>query len=442
MTARSPQTGPFLVEVAEWTPGVYQWQTDDVILGGPDGNDNWPTQALANRTAWLKQQLLSTTASIATHEASRNHPAATTAAQGMVQLATVAEALAGIVTTKSVTPDGLAAKVAAATPDATTATKGVVQLATIAEALAGVATTKAVTPDGLAARIAALVNSSPAALDTLSELSAALGNDANFATTITNALAAKAPKDSPLFTTSAKGPTPAQFSKGLDFATMEAVQRALGNMSGYIGLTGNTVLTADKAGKAIICSSISNFTVTLPAANAMPLADGGGIFHILNSGGTGTVTVSAAGADPIYVNGTGTVSSISLGPGDDIVLLALGSGGTYWYTFGGTAQLKYAAGFAASLGAAGSSGYQKLPSGLIIQWGYAFGSAQPFSVTFPIAFLSAAYGITVGGNGLSTSNVTSTINSLTNTGFQATCWSGGAASSNSSVAIYWTALGK
>lgn len=36
-----------------------------------------------------------------------------------------------------------------------------------------------------------LVNSAPAALDTLNELAAALGNDANFATTMTNALGSK-----------------------------------------------------------------------------------------------------------------------------------------------------------------------------------------------------------------------------------------------------------
>jgi hypothetical protein len=41
------------------------------------------------------------------------------------------------------------------------------------------------------AALAALVDSSPAALDTLNELAAALGDDANFATTITNALANK-----------------------------------------------------------------------------------------------------------------------------------------------------------------------------------------------------------------------------------------------------------
>lgn len=41
-------------------------------------------------------------------------------------------------------------------------------------------------------KIAALVNSSPTALDTLNELATALGNDPNFATTITNKLASKA----------------------------------------------------------------------------------------------------------------------------------------------------------------------------------------------------------------------------------------------------------
>ncbi|EGA1761813.1 phage tail protein, partial [Shigella boydii] len=45
------------------------------------------------------------------------------------------------------------------------------------------------------AAIAALVDSSPDALNTLNELAAALGNDPNFATTMTNALAGKQPKD-------------------------------------------------------------------------------------------------------------------------------------------------------------------------------------------------------------------------------------------------------
>lgn len=51
-----------------------------------------------------------------------------------------------------------------------------------------------------AAAVAALVDSSPATLDTLNELAAALGDDPNFATTLTNALALKAPLASPTFT--------------------------------------------------------------------------------------------------------------------------------------------------------------------------------------------------------------------------------------------------
>ncbi|EKC6205877.1 phage tail protein [Cronobacter sakazakii] len=52
--------------------------------------------------------------------------------------------------------------------------------------------------------IAALVASSPAALDTLNELAAALGNDPNFATTMTNALAGKQPLDNTLTALSGK----------------------------------------------------------------------------------------------------------------------------------------------------------------------------------------------------------------------------------------------
>lgn len=80
-------------------------------------------------------------------------------------------------------------------PDATTSTKGAVELATTTEATAGTDTVRAVTPAGLKAAVDALVSGAPGALDTLSELAAALGNDASFATTITNALAARVRAD-------------------------------------------------------------------------------------------------------------------------------------------------------------------------------------------------------------------------------------------------------
>lgn len=55
----------------------------------------------------------------------------------------------------------------------------------------GTNSTQLATTAFVAQAIAALVNSAPGALDTLQELAKALGNDANFATTMTNALAGK-----------------------------------------------------------------------------------------------------------------------------------------------------------------------------------------------------------------------------------------------------------
>jgi predicted RecA/RadA family phage recombinase len=54
------------------------------------------------------------------------------------------------------------------------------------------------TDSAISAAVAALVDSSPGTLDTLNELAAALGDDPNFATTITNSLANKQPLDSEL----------------------------------------------------------------------------------------------------------------------------------------------------------------------------------------------------------------------------------------------------
>ena len=48
--------------------------------------------------------------------------------------------------------------------------------------------------------LTALVDSAPGALNTLNELAAALNDDANFSTTITNSIATKAPSDAPTFT--------------------------------------------------------------------------------------------------------------------------------------------------------------------------------------------------------------------------------------------------
>lgn len=86
------------------------------------------------------------------------------------------------------------AKPSAAAPgDASEAAKGIVELASLAEVAAGVDIERAVTPAGVRQERAALKaeilgSDVPAALDTLDELAAALGDDANFAATLTTGL--------------------------------------------------------------------------------------------------------------------------------------------------------------------------------------------------------------------------------------------------------------
>jgi hypothetical protein len=80
---------------------------------------------------------------------------------------------------------------------------------------------------------AAIVDSAPSTLDTLNELAAALGDDPNFATTVTNALAAKAPL-APRVGTTASSPTPTPDADAHDLYTITALAAAaeLQNPSG------------------------------------------------------------------------------------------------------------------------------------------------------------------------------------------------------------------
>ena len=53
-----------LKEDNTWEQGIYQFETSDPVMGGPNGIDNVPTRQLANRTLWLKNQLAAAVQSI------------------------------------------------------------------------------------------------------------------------------------------------------------------------------------------------------------------------------------------------------------------------------------------------------------------------------------------------------------------------------------------
>ncbi|ENH0917389.1 phage tail protein [Escherichia coli] len=112
-----------------------------------------------------------------------------------------------IIQVKAFVDQQLAAHIAAADPHKQYAPKASPALTgtpTAPTAAQTVNNTQIATTGFVKSAIAALVASSPAALDTLKELAAALGNDPNFATTVTNALAGKQPLDSTLTNLSGK----------------------------------------------------------------------------------------------------------------------------------------------------------------------------------------------------------------------------------------------
>lgn len=75
-----------LTELEQWDEDVYQIETSDPVLGGPEGLSNRPQKQLANRTQWLKKQLEDANNALAEHARSRNHPDATLTDKGFVKL--------------------------------------------------------------------------------------------------------------------------------------------------------------------------------------------------------------------------------------------------------------------------------------------------------------------------------------------------------------------
>ncbi|EMA2742012.1 phage tail protein [Salmonella enterica] len=104
---------------------------------------------------------------------------------------------------------------------------------------AGNSTKQIANTEFVASSIAAMVDSAPAALDTLNELAAALGNDPNFATTMINALAGKQPLDNTLTNLSGKDIAGLLTYLGLGETAKQAagaVQKTGDEMSGKLTL--------------------------------------------------------------------------------------------------------------------------------------------------------------------------------------------------------------
>jgi hypothetical protein len=130
--------------------------------------------------------------------------------------------------------------------------------------------TKLATTAFVQTALAALVASAPAALDTLNELAAALGNDANFATTIATALGLKAPLTSPALLGAPTAPTAGGGTNTAQIATTAFVQAILTSPA-LLGAptaptAGGGTNTAQIATTAFVQAALAALTPTTAAA--------------------------------------------------------------------------------------------------------------------------------------------------------------------------------
>ena len=215
---------------------------------------------------------------------------------------------------------------------------------------AGNNTTQVATTAFVQAALTALINGAPATLDTLKEIAAAINNDPNFSTTINNALALKAPSSSPALTGTPTAPTAAQSVNNTQIATTAFVKSAIAAM---VGSAPAALDTLNELAAAL--GNDPNFATTMlnALAGKQPLDN-----TLTNLSGKDVAGLLA------YL-GLGEAAKRDVGTGDN--------------------QIPDMGSFMLSVS---SVGYQKLPSGLILQWGSIGTTDIPKDLVthFPIAF--------------------------------------------------------
>ena len=316
-----------LPETPQWEDGIYQIEVSDPVLGGPDGISNRQGKQLASRTLYLKQQVEKGGSDLAKHVAAADPhtqyaPKASPTFTGTPTAPTQAKTdnstkLATTAHVKSVVADyaPLSSPALTGKPTAPTAaqTANDTQLANTAF---------------VKAAIAALVASSPEALDTLNELAAALGNDPNFATTMTNALAGKQPLDNTL--TALSGKSVAALLEYLGLGT--AAKRNVGNGanqipdmslfasgSGYQKLPSTYIIQwgAAVAGASGTAGTANTFSIPFPNASVVVVA--GQVDSVFSAGsvvnvvGVASLTATGFTAKGNFTSGSDSFHYIAIG---------------------------------------------------------------------------------------------------------------------------------
>ncbi|MCE1186341.1 MAG: hypothetical protein LWW92_12130 [Rhodocyclales bacterium] len=186
---------------------------------------------------------------------------------------------------------------------------------------------------------------------------------------------------------SATGSTPAQFDNSTKLASTAFVQRALGNIQGLIVISSTPYnMNVAQLGSAVYFAGGSS-VFNLPNMAGLPV---GSMVYLSANVAT---TVNGYAGQPIDNRSNGGAASIVMAPQDDLFLAW--TGGT-WLAVGGSFVLRAGSGISGALFGSSKStqGYQRLPSGLLLQWGTGVTAADgSIVVIFPIAFPNACVGI-------------------------------------------------
>jgi len=215
--------------------------------------------------------------------------------------------------------------------------------------------------------------------------------------------------------------TPPQFDNDTSLATTEFVQRALGSFSGFgSAITVNGSLTAEDAG---VIRSIEGVGLTIALPNSTTVASGT-TFYIrkrVQSAATATIT----GID----NGAGTFSIAAL------------SSNLYAFIANPSGYAVYELPETMGPALVAAIGYQRLSSGLMLQWGNVViadvTGTGSFHVNFPIVFPNANAIVTLSDDSSQDSWYHPTFRNTTGFDILITETSAGVSSHN----INWMALG-
>ena len=162
-----------------------------------------------------------------------------------------------------------------------------------------------------------LVDAAPGTLDTLNELAAALGDDANFASTVTSSLALKADTTTVTSSLALKADTTA--------VTSSLALKADASSLATVATSGDY---ADVTGTPSIPSALTDLSITDGVEGQVLTTDGSGGFAFADTAGGGSFEAVASGTlangDKVVINALGTVSVA----GEETTLIEAGGLGT------------------------------------------------------------------------------------------------------------------